>query len=111
MTAEEESIRELTRIPGVGRSIAADLLSIGIRGIADLRGEGPEELYERLNARSGSGQDRCLLYVFRCAVYYAETPEPDREGDRLKWWNWKDGTRPPRKPGGKYTRIRRRSGS
>jgi hypothetical protein len=27
-----------------------------------------------------------MLYVFRCAVYYAsnETHEPER----LKWWNW-----------------------
>jgi hypothetical protein len=29
-----------------------------------------------------------VLYVFRCAVYFAETPQPDAE--RLKWWHWKD---------------------
>jgi hypothetical protein len=35
--------------------------------------------------------DPCVLYVFRCAVYYAshEVHDPDL----LKWWNWKDGGR------------------
>jgi len=28
-----------------------------------------------------------LLYVFRCAVYFAENKNPDPE--KLKWWNWK----------------------
>jgi hypothetical protein len=90
MKAEEESIRELTLIPGVGKSIAADLRSLGIHGIADLRGEDPEELYDRLNSQSAATQDRCVLYVFRCAVYYAETPESEQESEKLKWWNWKD---------------------
>jgi hypothetical protein len=29
-----------------------------------------------------------VLYVFRCAVYYASNSVHDQE--RLKWWNWKD---------------------
>ena len=29
-----------------------------------------------------------MLYVLRCAVYFAETPAPDPL--RLKWWAWKD---------------------
>jgi hypothetical protein len=29
-----------------------------------------------------------MLYVLRCAVYYASTDDPNPE--RLKWWNWKD---------------------
>jgi hypothetical protein len=33
-------------------------------------------------------QDPCVLYAFRCAVYYARTPRPRTE--LLKWWNWKD---------------------
>ena len=32
--------------------------------------------------------DRCLLYVFRCACYYARTKRPDPQ--KLLWWNWKD---------------------
>lgn len=84
------SIKELTTIPGVGKSIAADLINIGIKRIEDLKGKDPEKLYEKSNEFAGCIQDRCLLYVFRCAVYFAETPKHNRERDKLKWWNWKD---------------------
>ena len=80
---------ELQRIPGVGPSIARDLRGLGIRRVADLRGRDPEALYRESNARRGVRQDPCLLYVFRCAVYFASTARPDPA--RLKWWRWKDG--------------------
>lgn len=79
---------ELQRIPGVGPSIAEDLRAIGITRIADLKGKDPERLYSRSNAKRGMVQDRCLLYVFRCAVYFAETPRPNPK--KLDWWAWKD---------------------
>jgi hypothetical protein len=56
--------------------------------VADLDGTDPEELYERLCTLRGEHIDRCVLYVFRCAVYFASNHEHD--ADRLKWWNWKD---------------------
>lgn len=87
----EETIKELRQIPGVGVSIAADLYNIGIRRVTDLKRKDPEELYRQSNGYAGVVQDRCLLYVFRCAVYYAETPESGRESEKLKWWNWKHG--------------------
>ena len=40
----KEVIKELTTIPGVGKSIANDLLSIKIKGIADLKGKDPVDL-------------------------------------------------------------------
>ncbi len=79
---------ELQRIPGVGPSIAEDLRAIGIARLADLKGTDPERLYSRSNAKRGMVQDRCLLYVFRCAVYFAETPRPNPK--KLDWWAWKD---------------------
>ena len=79
---------DLQSIPGVGPSLAQDLRDLGIQQVAELRGQDPERLYERLIAQRGVHQDRCVLYVFRCAVYFAETPQPDPK--RLKWWNWKD---------------------
>lgn len=79
---------DLQVIPGVGKSIVRDLEEIGIRSVADLKGKNPEELYEKSNRLRGKIQDRCLLYVFREAVYFAENEERDPE--RLKWWNWKD---------------------
>jgi len=82
------ALKELQRIPGVGPSIARDLLELGFTRVADLCGRDPEKLYARSNKLRGQRQDRCLLYVFRCAVYFAEEKKPDPE--RLKWWNWSD---------------------
>jgi Pathogenicity locus len=87
---KEKSIKELTIIPGVGKSLATDLWNIGITSIADLKGQNPDKLYDRSNAFAGTVQDRCVLYVFKCAVYYANTPADKHETEKLKWWNWKD---------------------
>jgi hypothetical protein len=78
----------LQTIPGVGKSIEKDLFSLGIFSVSDLKGKNPEILYEKLNKKSGKQLDRCLLYVFRCAVYFANTKKHDSQ--KLKWWNWKD---------------------
>ena len=90
MKATPRAIKELTVIPGVGESIARDLVNIGITGVADLKGKDPEQLYGASNKFAGCVQDRCLLYALRCAVYYSETPEEEREAEKLRWWNWKD---------------------
>jgi hypothetical protein len=85
------SIIDLSRIPGVGPSIASDLYLLGIREVADLRGKDPEFLYSQLCREMGRHVDRCVLYVFRCAVYFAS--ESKHHPELLKWWNWKDGTK------------------
>jgi hypothetical protein len=98
VSPDREALRELQRIPGVGPSIARDLLGMGFRRIQELRGEDPEALYARFCAEQGMHIDRCMLYVFRCAVYFAATEDPDPA--LLQWWAWKDGgvafTREPR---------------
>jgi len=71
----------------VGPSLSRDLTELGYGRVEDLRGENPEEMYHRLERIRGVEQDRCVLYVFRCAVYFASTPNPDPE--LLKWWAWK----------------------
>ncbi len=86
--AKAQAIAELQKIPGVGISIAGDLWNIGIRCIGDLKEKDPEALFESSSRYAGEVQDRCLLYVFRCAVYYASHRRHDCE--KLKWWNWKD---------------------
>lgn len=79
--------RGLESIPGVGKSIAEDLRLIGIDRPSCLKGKDPQKLYEKHNKRVGRIEDRCLLYVFRCAVYYAQG---GKNPEKLKWWNWKD---------------------
>jgi hypothetical protein len=81
-------LKELQQIPGVGPSIAQDLYDLGIRSISDLKNKDPEKLYLQFCALQDCHIDRCMLYVFRCAVYFASHTKHDPE--LMKWWNWKD---------------------
>ena len=85
---KKQVLANLQKIPGVGKSISQDLYNLGICSVADLKGKDPEELYLRHCAQKGMQIDRCLLYVFRCAIYYAENDVHDP--NMLKWWHWKD---------------------
>jgi len=82
------ALKELQQIPGVGVSIANDLYELGIRSVKDLKGRDPERLYLKRCTQQGTQIDRCLLYTFRCAVYFASHKRHNPE--LLKWWNWKD---------------------
>jgi len=84
----EKSLKELQKIPGIGISLSKDLIDLGYRKSADLKGEDPENMYQNLIKLRGNHVDRCVLYVFRCAVYYASNTI--HEPELLKWWNWKD---------------------
>lgn len=79
-------MNNITIIPGVGKSIAKDLQALGIHQVSDLKDKDPQALYDQLCQLQGY-QDRCVLYVFRCAVYFANG---GRNQEKLKWWNWKD---------------------
>jgi predicted RecB family nuclease len=83
------SLADLMQIPGVGISLATDLQNIGILRVSDLVGKDAHELFAQSNHFAGQVQDRCVLYVFACAIYYAETGESQRDPELLKWWNWK----------------------
>ena len=79
---------ELRIMPGIGPTMAQDLRDLGFFAIADLKGQDSEMMYKRLCLTHGMEIDRCVLYVFRCAVYFATKEEHDPE--LLKWWNWTD---------------------
>lgn len=87
---EKDALKDLMQIPGVGKSLATDLINIGFYSVQALQGQDPEALYQRSNQFAGAVQDRCVLYVFRCATYYANTTAGQRDPDLLKWWNWSD---------------------
>ena len=88
MENKQEILVQLRQIPGVGKSIAEDLWELGIRKVNDLANNDPEILYQQLCVIQGQKIDRCLLYVLRCAVYYASNT--DHHPELLKWWNWKE---------------------
>lgn len=84
--------QDLQDIPGVGLSIADDLRGMGITAVADLRDRDAETLYTQLCEQAGGPVDRCVLYVFRCAAWFAQQDAPAERLDpeKCKWWNWKD---------------------
>ena len=85
---KSKCIKELEKISGVGKVIANGLWNIGITSIEKLKNKKPENLYKKVCAFEGEIIDKCVLYVYRCAVYYASNDIHDSE--LLKWWNWKD---------------------
>ena len=86
--SKESALRDFQQIPGVGKAVANDLWNLGLRSSQELRNEDPENLYNRLCTYQGVKVDRCMLYTFRCAVYFVSNDQHDPE--RLKWWNWTD---------------------
>ncbi|MDT8368152.1 MAG: helix-hairpin-helix domain-containing protein [Longimicrobiales bacterium] len=86
--ADRATLKTLQAIPGVGEAISRDLRDLGIRSVEELSGRDPDRLYRRLCELQGAPVDRCMLYVFRCAVYYAS--EAEHEPALLQWWNWTD---------------------
>ena len=79
---------DLQSIPGVGPRLSQALTDLGYLCVSQLQGADPEQMYEQLGVLRGTHIDRCVLYVFRCAVYFSGNSVHDPE--RLKWWNWKD---------------------
>lgn len=89
---EDDRHTNLITIPYVGKNTKEDLIAIGISCVEDLCGKDPEELYLKDCRYKGFQEDRCQLYVFRMAVYYAENDTHELE--KLKWWYWKDRVYP-----------------
>ena len=47
-SVRESALRDLQRIPGVGKRVSEDLYSLGFRSVAELKGQNPEKLYADL---------------------------------------------------------------
>ena len=90
MDVKTIALKEFQTIPSVGKACALDFWNIGLRSLGDLKGKNPNELYKKLNKVSGVTHDICMLYTFRCAVYYAT--ETQRDAEKLKWWYWNGKT-------------------
>lgn len=79
---------DLRKIPGVGEKIEKKLMNLGYNSISDLKNQSPEEIFQRYQERYGKAC-KCLLYVYRLAVYYANNET--HEAEKLKWGYWRDG--------------------
>ncbi len=75
-------LKRLRTLPNIGPACAADLYMLGYRDTADLKGEDPKAMYDRLCEVTHSRQDPCVLDTFISIVSFANggPPEP--------WWHF-----------------------
>ena len=85
---KQKVLKQFQIIPGIGKACSLDLWNIGLRKVEDLKNQNPTILYNKLNAVTGLTHDICMLYTFRCAVYFAT--EKQHEPEKLNWWYWKN---------------------
>lgn len=80
---------DLQRIPGIGKKMEQHLIKAGFPDIASLKGHNPEDIYHRDCIEQGMQVDRCVLYCYRLAVYFANNDGQLPPGKK-NWWDWKD---------------------
>jgi hypothetical protein len=90
LSEKEIILKEFQTLPSVGKAVSLDLWNIGFRSNNELIGQNPMELYQRLNKITGMKHDICMLYTFRCMVYFISEKQHDKE--KLNWWYWKNNT-------------------
>ena len=78
--------RQLGDLISIGPAMLRDFDMLGIHSVAQLAKQEPQEMYERLNRKTGQRQDPCVLDVFSAAVAQARNPRLPAE--RCQWWYW-----------------------
>jgi hypothetical protein len=69
--------------------MAEHLIRAGFPTIVSLRGKNPDDIYAADCVAQGASVDRCALYCYRLAVYYADN-DGQLPKDKHTGWDWKD---------------------
>ncbi len=69
--ATDPDLTALTALPNVGPAVARKLARLGVTRPEELRGQDPDELFERLCGLDGRRHDPCLLDTFTAVVDFA----------------------------------------
>lgn len=77
-----DQVKTLTDLPNIGKTVAHDLMQIGISRPDQLRGEDPFELYVRMCEAFGMRQDPCMLDVLISITDFMDGGEPS------VWWSY-----------------------
>ncbi len=78
--------RKLEDLVSVGPAIRRDFELLRIRTVSQLARRDAEDLYRRLNRKTGTRHDPCVLDVFRAAI--AQARDPDLPREQCQWWYW-----------------------
>ena len=79
---------DLTKIPGIGERMAKHLILAGYPDIVSLKGQSPDDIYAKDCITQGFVVDRCALYSYRLAVYFADN-DGALPADKQNWRDWK----------------------
>lgn len=77
-----EKVETLTDLPNIGKTVAADLMQLGITRPEQLRGEDPYDLYVRMCRAFNEKQDPCMLDVLMSITDFMGGGEPQA------WWSY-----------------------
>lgn len=77
-----EKVSKLTDLPNIGKTVAADLKSIGITEPSQLVGQDPYALYVRFCEAFGERKDPCMLDVLMSITDFMNG------GDARVWWDY-----------------------
>lgn len=77
-----EKVEKLTDLPNIGKTVAHDLMTIGITRPKQLIGEDPYELYVRMCKAFNEKQDPCMLDVLMSITDFMNGGEP------RVWWDY-----------------------
>ncbi len=78
--------RQLADLISIGPAMLRDFEILGVRSVAQLAGQDPLRLYEKLRRIAPQHQDICCLDVFRAAV--AQARDPRLPAEQCQWWYW-----------------------
>ncbi|MES2658680.1 MAG: helix-hairpin-helix domain-containing protein [Verrucomicrobiota bacterium] len=78
----DAAVARLEDLPNVGKSIANDLRSLGIRTAEEFARRSPLEVYHQLTPVMGKRHDPCVFYTFLAVEHFLKSAEP------LPWWKF-----------------------
>lgn len=78
--------RQLGDLISIGPAMLRDFELLGIRSVAQLARQNPQQLYAKLGRVARQHQDICVLDTFYAAVAQAKNPRLPAE--KCEWWYW-----------------------
>ena len=75
-------LKELIKLPNIGKAIATDLLAIGIGSPDDFNGSNALKIFNDLKAVMGPRHDPCVYYTLLSVEHFIQT------GESLPWWKF-----------------------
>jgi nucleotidyltransferase/DNA polymerase involved in DNA repair len=80
--------RELADLISIGPAMLRDFELLGIRSVAELAKQDPQQMYKKLGRVARQHQDICVLDVFCAAV--AQARNRRLAAEKCRWWWWSE---------------------